>query len=456
MSVDIQKQLDLRPYSDKNVVSTPVKQSPPPPTHDVVDEEKSNAAKWMIGLTASAAIVLGGLYAAKHGHLGKDAEKFAKKIFGESVKEVKPAATTTTTPPTTLNETVPTAIALTPLVFARKGISRLIKKPNKSLTEVMTELQQAGVKMEKKGENLLEIQTGKSPNDITKLFFNSEGTLASIQRATKKAQQEVFKFENGILSKIERQIPTPSGKPLEHLIEFAENGKVKAKKLVLNDALENLPINSKTLNKFKPDEIVEAYIPRDSKYFNQAVEEFQVLRKHAQHFGDDSTITCHKVFKGVQEAERNTIEAHFFEENTMKPSGLAFIIEKQLNGSVENKFNAEILKLVQKDLGDLKGISYDNYAVMYENYVTKLNTFKINSPEHVAIVGKPIKDCSYDEFVEILRQVAPEKAGKLGVVQDPWKDSAQEQKAIMSTIEYLTGRSNIKENTSLLDILQDL
>ncbi len=162
------------------------------------------------------------------------------------------------------------------------------------------------------------------------------------------------------------------------------------------------------------------------------------------------------MFKGVQEAERNTIEAHFFEENTMKPSGLAIMIEKQLNGSVENKFNAEILKLVQKDLGDLKGISYDNYAMMYENYVTKLNTFKINSPEHVAIVGKPIKDCSYDEFVEILRQVAPEKAGKLGVVQDPWKDSAQEQKAIMSTIEYLTGRSNIKENTSLLDILQDL
>ena len=150
MSIDIQKQLDLRPYSDKNIVQKPVEQkaATPPPA----DEEKSNAAKWMIGLTATAAIVIGGLYAAKHGHLGKDAEKFAKKIFGEGVKEATSTATPTPPPTTTLKETAAPALALTPLVFARKGISRLIKKPNKTLAEIMTDFQQAGVKMEKKGE----------------------------------------------------------------------------------------------------------------------------------------------------------------------------------------------------------------------------------------------------------------------------------------------------------------
>lgn len=44
MSVDIQKQLDLRPYSDKNVVSKPAVHTQNA-TQQPLDEEKSNAAK---------------------------------------------------------------------------------------------------------------------------------------------------------------------------------------------------------------------------------------------------------------------------------------------------------------------------------------------------------------------------------------------------------------------------
>ena len=53
-------------------------------TEQPVDEEKSNAAKWMIGLTATAAIVVGGLWAAKKGHLGESAQKYANKLLGSA------------------------------------------------------------------------------------------------------------------------------------------------------------------------------------------------------------------------------------------------------------------------------------------------------------------------------------------------------------------------------------
>ncbi len=456
MSIDIPKQVNFR-AQNSNIISAP-QQFNNAPTKQPIDEEKSNAAKWMIGLTATAAIVIGGLYAAKHGKLGDNAEKFAKKIFGESVEKTKTNSTTkpSITTETPKEETIAPQLAIAPLVFARKGIGRLIKKPNKTLTEIMTEFQQAGVKIEKNGENLLEIRTGKSPDDITKLFFNKEGTLTSIKRATQKAEQEIFTFKNDYLSKIERKINIGKDKSLEHVIEFAQDGKVKAKSLVLNNTLEELPVNSKFLNKFSPEEVVEAFIPRDSKYFAQTIDEFKIVQKHARNLGEDSNITCREVFRDVQEAERDCTVAEFFEKNVQHQSGIDYMIEKCMQGSVENKYYAEILKLVQKDLGGREKINFNTCKLLIESYESKLNTFKIKTPEHVAIVGKPIKDCSYDEFVEILRHISPEKAGKLGVQQDPWKDKAQEQKAIMHAIKYLTGRSGIKEDNSLLEILQDL
>lgn len=444
MSVDIQKQLDLRPYSDKNVVSKTAVQTQTT-AQQPVDEEKSNAAKWMIGLTASAAIVLGGLYAAKHGHLGKNAEKFAKKIFGESVKEVKPAVTTpasTTTPQTPIQETATTAIALTPLVFARKGISRLIKKPNKSLTEVMTELQQAGVKMEKKGENLLEIRTGKSPNDITKLFFNSEGTLASIQRATKKAQQEVFKFENGILSKIERQIPTPSGKPLEHLVEFAEDGHVKVKKLVFNDALEELPINSKAFDIFKPAEIVETYIPRTSNFFKQAVNDLKIARHAAgRTLENNINITVDSILSPIKKASQNheTIKVVSPEK-----------VEKLLELTMEDKkLAAPIARLIEQDIGNTKKVSLKTLERLTEKYSASLKCYGIDKPEQLEVIAKPLNKCSKSDFIKIL--------GSRDAVHKIFPGCFDDYG--MLDVEFLSskaGFSHVKNHMTIFDILKDI
>ncbi len=452
MSIDIAKQLDLRPYNDKNVVSKPVVQEQAK-TQPPVDEDKSNAAKWMIGLTATAAIAIGGLYAAKHGKLGESAEKFAKKIFGETVNEVKPNPPTTSAPDNISNP-VPAVVTLTPLFFARKGISKLIKKPNKSLAEIMTEFQQAGVKLEKKSENLLEIRTGKGPSDITQLHFSPEGILSSIQRTTKKATQEIFTFENNVLSKIEREIPTPSGRPLEHIVEFTQDGAVKAKKILLNDGLRELPINSSTAKIFKNEEIVEAYIPRSSKYFKQAVRELEIARKPAEKFGDDSSINVSSILRPFYDAHNSAKEAKLFDQRMYTPKEVTQYI-KNLLGS-KDEFKAEVFRLIHKDIEGMKTISDNTLIAMANDYITKLKTYKITKPEHVAIVGKPIKDCSYAEFKQILKEVAPDKAGKLGVVADPFKDHAQEENAILWTIERLTGRSNINNKTTLLEILQDL
>lgn len=440
MSIDIQKQLDLRPYSDKNIVQKPVEQkaAPQPPA----DEEKSNAAKWMIGLTATAAIVIGGLYAAKHGHLGKDAEKFAKKIFGEGVKEATNTATPTPPPTTTLKETAAPALALTPLVFARKGISRLIKKPNKTLAEIMTDFQQAGVKMEKKGENLLEIRTGKSPDDITKLVFNPEGTLASIQRATKKAQQEVFTFENNILSKIERKIPTPGGKPLEHIIEFAENGKVKAKKLVLNDALENLPVNSKTLENFKPAEIVEAYIPRTSNFFNQAVNDLEIAR-HAtsRTLEKDINITVDNILSPIKKAAQNgeTIKVVSSEN-----------VEKVLKLTIEDKkLAAPIARLIEQDIGSTKRVSLKTLERLTEKYSASLKCYGIDKPEQLEVIAKPLDKCSKADFIKIL--------GSRDAVHKVFPGCFDDYG--MLDVEFLSskpGFSHVKNHTTIFDIIKDI
>lgn len=452
MGIAIQKQLDLRPYSDKNLVTKPAVETPA--TQAPADEEKSNAAKWMIGLTATAAIAIGGLYAAKHGKLGEGAEKWAKKLFGEAVNEAKPTPKSTTGAPEAHSNPVPTVMTLAPLVFARKSISKLIKKPNKSLTEIMTEFQQAGVKLEQKGDNLLEIRTGKKPEDITKLLFKPDGTLASIQRATKKAASEIFTFDNQILTKIERKIPTPSGKPLEHLVEFAQDGAVKAKRFVLNDGLKELPLNSQFLKRVKLSEIVEAYIPRTSKYFKQAVKELEIVRVTATKFGDESSINVNKILRQFSDAHTSPKEAEFLEKNLCTPEKVTVIIQEMAGKN--NAFGAEVLKLIQKDIKEMKSISIDTIKAMAKDYAIKLRANKITKPEHVSIVGKPIQECSYDEMLEILREVAPDKVGNLGIVQDPFKDKAQEAKAILHTIKILTGRSNISERTTLLEILQDL
>ena len=229
MSVDIRKQLDLHPYSDKNVVQKPVVQTQPQ-VQQPADEEKSNAAKWMIGLTATAAIVLGGLYAAKHGHLGKNAEKFAKKLFAESVNETKAGNTAASTGATKPPSIAPALAFVTPALVRGK-----IKNPKLKLNDFIQELEKSNFSF-KKFENIdsipgthIKLSSGEGIEPWT-FRFDPDGVLSSIRKTISETEETVYRFENNVLSRIERTIQSGiPDKPLKHIVEFTENGKFKSK-----------------------------------------------------------------------------------------------------------------------------------------------------------------------------------------------------------------------------------
>lgn len=440
MGIDIQKQLDLRPYSDKNVVTKPAVQ--PQAVKPSADEEKSNAAKWMIGLTATAAIAIGGLYAAKHGKLGESAEKWAKKLFGEAVNEVKPSTPAAPITASSAPDTVPTVVTLAPLVFARKGISKLIKNPNKSLTEIMNDFGQAGVKLEQKADNLLEIRTGTSPQDITKLLFKPDGTLASIQRATKKATREIFSFDNNVLSKIEREIPTPGGKPLEHIVEFAQDGAVKSKRFILNDGLQELPLNSNLLKRVKSSEIVEAYIPRTSNFFNQAVNDLEIAR-HATNrtLKKNINITVDYILSPFKNAAENGEKIKVVSSEN---------VEKLLELSIDDKkLAAPIARLIEQDIGSTKKVSLKTLAWLTEKYSASLKVYGIDKPEQLEVIAKPLDKCSKADFIKIL--------GSRDAVHKIFPGCFDAYG--MLDVEFLSskaGFSHVKNHMTIFDILKDI
>lgn len=447
MSIDIAKQLDLRPYSDKNAVSKTVVETQSAAAQPV-DEEKSNAAKWMIGLTATAAIAIGGLYLAKHGKLGESAEKWAKKLFGEAANEVTPKPTTSTTPtapvtPATsgTSDPIPAVAALAPLTFAHKGIRKLIKQPNKSLTEIMSEFTQAGVKIEKKGENLLEIRTGNHPDDITELHFTPEGILSSIQRTTKKAVRETFSFENKVLSTIEREVPKEYGKPLIHQIQFAQDGTVKAKRFILTHGPELQRVNSSSLEAFKTAEIVEAYLPRTSNFFNQAVNDLEMARNAANRTLERYSVTVDDVLSPIRKASRNG------EKLTRIPSEN---IEKALKLSIEDKkLAAPIARLIEQDMGSSKHISLHTLELLGKKYSEALKAYGIDKPEQLEAIAKPLNKCSKADLIKII--------GNRDSVHKIFPGCFDDYG--MLDVEFLSskpGFSHVKEHMTIFDILKDI
>lgn len=522
MGIDIQKQLDLHPYSDQNVVTKPAAETRQT-VQQPVDEEKSNAAKWMIGLTASATIVLGGLYAAKKGHLGEGAEKWAKKLFGEASEAANSGKSTATSSSTSLNSTdttigennIPPVLAfITPALIRGK-----IKNPKFKFNDLVQELENANIKFTKTEATELipkaKIKVETGVDEVPWFFrFDKDGVLTSIRKGLSSEDCTVYKFDNGILSSIKQRIAgQKANKPFEHILEFAENGKLKKQSYKFNLGDENIhiesiannsklfrnadditnngeylverlgqkfdelpekihglrfkiqdritspkieylkskPITTPLAKNIKSSEIVEAYIPRSSKYFDQAVQELDVVRRSVLRSGNEEGIDLNKVLEHFRRAHYSRT---LLDESIYSREKITSIIEKYITS--DKKLFAEIMKLVQKDMGEIKGISFDNFMSMIKNYKSKLKVYGITKAEHVAIVAKPLKDCSYDEFEKILKEVAPQKAGKLGVIKDPWKNRAQEQKQIIHTIKHLTGRSNIDENSTLLEILQDL
>ncbi len=382
MSVDIQKQLDLRPYSDKNVVSKPAVHTQNA-TQQPLDEEKSNAAKWMVGLTASAAIAIGGLYAAKHGHLGKTAEKWAKKIFGESAKDVKTKA----------SEAASSAADNAALTFVTSAFVRgKIKNPKIKLNDFVQELEKANLPFRK-----LEI-TIPTPKTSIKLAsaegvapwsfrFDKDGVLTSIRKQLAEGKDTVYRFKDEVLTSVEHKF----SKTFSHIIELNPQGKLERQ--VYKFELEG----GKKVD-FEPPKF-ERTIPVKEKVERTKTE---LLAKISQHVS--------------------------------KEEAAAYVKLLDDNAAVNP---TEIIQNVIK-------------------YNSKLKTYQINKPEHITIAAKKVSECSYDELVKILKEIAPEKAGRLGVLQDPFRSRAEEQKTLLHLLERVTGRSTLNENTTIIDILDDL
>lgn len=220
MSVDIQKQLDLRPYSDKNVVSKPAMQTQNA-TQQPLDEEKSNAAKWMVGLTATAAIVIGGLYAAKHGKLGEKAEKFAKKLFGEGVNEIKNK--TTEAASTITENAAPTLAFVTPALIRGK-----IKNPKIKLNDFVQELEKANLPFRKievtspKPKTSIKLASGEGVEPWS-FRFDKDGVLSSIRKQLADGKNTVYRFKDEVLTTVEHKF----SKTFSHIIELDPSGKLE-------------------------------------------------------------------------------------------------------------------------------------------------------------------------------------------------------------------------------------
>ena len=517
MSVDIRKQLDLHPYSDKNVVQKPVVQTQPQ-VQQPADEEKSNAAKWMIGLTATAAIVLGGLYAAKHGHLGKDAEKFAKKVLGSGTKEAgntqnttipKASTTTNTTNTTGTTESnippIASALSVAPLVFARKGISRLIKNPNKSLSEVMSEFQQAGVHIEKKGENLLAIRTGKKAEDITELQFNADGTLESIKRAGKNLKEEIFIFENSKLKKIERAYSNLAA-DFRHIIKFDDSGEkvvyqeynfrrferygietrssvesILGKKNILETGdiatwnsyiklnFDKLPKSLKRVKIFNMTEVALRSIEnapyltaQTAKYFRSKIKDIpntvssEDLVSLFHYKNSELYNDLVENIKFVRRVANKTVDSNddAGELSQIIQQESTFIQRNNIRDAIKayctDEARAELLlKIIEKDIGSTERIGENSLIYALKRYNLTLKQFSITKTEQFEAVAKPLNKCSKQDFIALL--------GSRDAVHKKLPGCFDDYE--MLDVEYLSslpGFSHVKNNMTPFDILQDL
>ena len=513
MSVDIQKQLDLHPYSDKKITAKPVAEAQPQVTQSA-DEEKSNAAKWMIGLTATAAIVLGGLYAAKHGHLGKDAEKFAKRILGEGTTGAKASAATTTTGNTNTNSPAitsnkeesinPLPVVIPALVVARKGVSRIIKHPEKSMAEVIAGLEESGIKFKKSGDDFIQIKTGKGEFDFTDIKFNPDGTLASIERATRNACKEIFNFENGILRGIKRSyentVPeitqkiefNDAQKVSKEFFEFKRNvvlsgvlKRVRGMKDtyttgqscwwydILKNNYEKLPTQLRKAkifyNEFADFETAPYMTARICKYYNAALKDIpakvpseELVRSYRGKLGDlfDNTVQDLDIARRISQRTANIPDKPILEKtprdiveqfasNRIARSDIlqnirALMPEKNSDDTVKT-----IAKLLEKDMGNAKDIDENIILHAIRNYNSILNTYKINTPEKLQIITKPLNECTKADFIEILGSRDAVHKKLPGCFDDYG----------MLDVEYLSslpGFSYVKNNMTPFDILQDL
>ena len=556
MSVDIQKQLELKPYSDANIAKKQVVVTPSQ-SQQPIDEEKSNAAKWMIGLTATAAIVVGGLWAAKKGHLGESAQKYANKLLGSAADAKGKGGTTSTssstsastssttstksastptgatsgsaTSSTTSSAVASVAAAIPPLVVARKAISRLIKSP-KNLTETIQSLQDAGVAFTRES-NLISIKTGKKIHDITYIMFDEAGTSSVIARPNKNVI-EAFELNNGSLKSITRQFDglktqkldemnNPIDgvlrgliKPLKQTIEFDKSKKViqetwdVAERAVCEEltltSVKGLKdsFNSDSMSGWKdflakyydelPESLKKAKIfnikecvngeydtaqyltARVAKFWEKPLkevpqdipsEEFArfLYKKTDTHFTDvvNALNIERNIARRVSDVKVSSedvaeyITLHRYNSGEIKDSTKALEDFKEFFYNDKSGRKAEVFaKLFKDDLGPITSFNENSITAAVKSYNAKFKAYKLNSDiELMEIAVKPLKECTFEELMKILRVVNPEKAGC--VLDDP-VSRTKETTVIIKYLSKISGNLSINENTKIFDILKDI
>ena len=556
MSFNVQNKINFRAQND-NIISAP-QTFENQVTEQPVDEEKSNAAKWMIGLTATAAIVVGGLWAAKRGHLGESAQKYANKLLGSATDAKGKGGTTSTSSSTSASttstststgattSTASTVAAVIPaLVVARKSISKLIKSP-KNFDETIQGLRRAGIEYIDNSGLLLEaghntknlmVKTGKKATDFTYLNFDENGILTHIFRPLKENAEEVFEFNNGSLKSITRnfdglktqkldEFNNPIGgelisltKPLKQTIEFDKSKKVVQEawevaergineeltltsvkglkdsfysngmsgwKNFLNEHYDDLPPALKKAKIFQLKEQVDIdggsdtaqYLTaRVAKYWKKPLkdipqeipsEEFaRFLYKNSDpHFTDVvNTLNVERnIARRVSDVKipiENDIEyvtVHSYAKGKINDTTKIQEKFKEIISSDKTGRKAEVFaKLFKDDLGPISSIYEKNINAAILSYNSKFKAYGLDGDiELMEISAKPLKECSYDDVMKIVRHRAPQRAGQLPVVADDFKTIDQEQKAVSHLVEIVTGRKNIDSNTKLFDLLQDI
>ena len=562
MSIDIQKQINFRAQNN-NIINAP-QQFTNEQVQQPVDEEKSNASKWMIGLTATAAIVIGGIWAAKKGHLGESAQKYANKLLGNT-SEVKSKGASTSSGSTTTSSSgvssitpasetgsstatstvASVAAAISPLVVARKAVSKLIKSP-KNYEDVLKSLQQAGIEFLDNSSLILEagynkknlmIKTGKKATDFTYFNFDENGILTHVFRPIKGNTEEIFEFSNGSLKSITRQFDglkvknydknkmdftdelVPLLKPLKQTIKFDDNKKaieeiwevteynvleqimltsVKGQKGAFNvgnlpnlsDFLakhyDDLPPALKKAKFFQPDDVVKRlgdydnapyltarvakYCKKPLKDIPQEIPSEEFVRfwysKTDQHFSEvvNALDVERNIARRVSDAERpikistnDVITQRYASRKCIDTTKIEDVIKEAVPNDITGRKAEVFAKLFKDDLGPINSISEKTINEAVYSYNFKFKAYGLDKNIDLMETSvKPLKECSYDEVVKLIKQIAPDKAAKSGVQQDPWKNKEQEQEAIFALLRSCTGQSGVDGNTKLFDLLKDI
>ena len=356
-------------------------------------------------------------------------------------------------------------------------------------------------------ELTISIKSGKRPDDNTLLAFDEDRILGGIFRCGKENSHEVFEFVENKLTGILRVYPdlskTVGSKKYMDLtqeIKFDNNRKVVEEIWEVGENLFNANKISdwqeflweigckspKRFNKIKIYPLEKAVIGdyETARYLSARVAKYwdaplsRVPKEiPAEEFARYIHKTTHNHFSDIAESfniERNI--AHRVSDAKMPELYPERIIEHYANdgefkevSKVKEEFinlfssdksgrKAEVYtKLLKDDLGDAKNFNENTIISAAQAYERKFKAYGLDSDiELMEISAKPLKECSYDEVIKIIKHRAPERAGQLFVVADDFKNIDQEQKAISHLIEIITGRKNIDENTKLFDLLQDI